>query len=180
MSYTLRPTPDEYAAHHGHYVALVPEGDIVDLLRRQESQTAERIRALPASKADWAYAPGKWTIKEVLGHMADTERVMSYRALRFAREDPTPLAFFDENAWVPAGRFGERTLQSLLDEFLAVRAATIALFDGLPADAWSRRGTFSGATATVRAIACVICGHELHHLAVLEERYGLPAIAAGH
>jgi len=175
MSYTLRPAADEYVDVFGRYIERVPEGDLVDVMRRQVHDTSSLLRGLPAAQADHAYAPGKWTIKEVVGHMSDVERVMSYRALRFARMDATPLAFFDENAWTPAGRFGDRGLDNLLDDFMAVRAATVALLDGIPAAAWTRRGTFSGGTFSVRAIACIICGHERHHLAVLEQRYGVRA-----
>ena len=178
MSYTLRPAADEYVDIFGRYIVRVPDGDIIDILRRQAHDTTARLRGLPDTRAEWAYAPDKWTIKEVVGHLADVERVMSYRALRFAREDATPLPSFDENTWTPAGRFGERSLDNLLDDFMAVRNATVSLFDGIPADAWTRRGTFSGGTFSVRAIACIICGHERHHVAVLEERYGVPAISA--
>jgi hypothetical protein len=173
MSYTLRPAADEYVDVFARYIERVPEGDLVDILRRQAQATMDLLRGLPAAKADWAYGEDKWTIKEVVGHISDVERVMSYRALRFARADETPLPSFDENTWTPAGRFGERSLDSLLDEFAAIRTATVALFGGIPHEAWTRRGIFSGGTFSVRAIACIICGHERHHRAVLEERYGL-------
>ncbi len=172
-SYTLRPAPDEYADHFQRYIALVPAGDILVLLKSQLDDTRSLVRSTPAVKGDFAYAPGKWTVKEVIGHLADTERVMAYRALRISRGDQTPLASFEENVFVPEAQFGARTLASLMDEFAAVRAATVALFDGLPEHSWVRRGTASNRTVSVRALACIIAGHELHHRQLLRERYQL-------
>lgn len=171
MGYSGRPAPDEYAAHYAGYVGRVPAGDLVEILRSQIGPTIGLLRTFEGEAADRGYAPGKWTVKETVGHVIDVERVMSYRALRIARDDQTPLPSFDENAWTPEGRFGERTLESLIAELSAVRASTVALFDGLPADAWERTGTFSGHRGSVRAIATIIAGHELHHDELLRERY---------
>ncbi|HEX9108815.1 MAG TPA: DinB family protein, partial [Longimicrobiales bacterium] len=129
------------------------------------------VAGMSDEQADFAYAPGKWTIKQVVGHLADTERVMSARALCFARGEQAPLPAFDENAYVDNAGFEQRTLESLVQELRAVRAASVALFDGLGAEAWTRRGTASGHGITVRALAWVIVGHELHHRAILRERY---------
>lgn len=171
MGYEGRPDPDEYATHYAGYVGRVPAGDLVGILRAQIGPTIGLLRTFEGEAADRGYAPGKWTVKETVGHVIDVERVMSYRALRIARNDATPLPPFDENAWTPEGCFGERTLESLIAELSAVRASTVALFAGLPAEAWARTGTFSGNRGSVRAIACIIAGHELHHDELLRDRY---------
>lgn len=168
-----RPDESEYAPFYAGYVALVPDGDLLQTLEEQLEETVGALKGLPESRGDFAYAPGKWTIKEVLAHLADAERVFSYRALRFARGDPTPLAAFDENLWGPNSGAGGRTLADLLEELRAVRGATLALLRHLPAEAPTRRGTASGREVTVRALAWIITGHERHHLRVLRERYRL-------
>lgn len=173
MPYTDRPSPDEYAPFYGGYVARVPAGDIVQILRDQIADTRALLEAMPPAQADFAYAPGKWTVKEVLGHMADTERTMSYRALRFARGDATPLAGFSETDYVAAANFASRTTAELLDDLGTVRRASVALFAALPPEAWTRRGTANGKGVSVRALACIIAGHALHHRALLRERYGV-------
>ncbi|MGH7483670.1 MAG: DinB family protein [Longimicrobiales bacterium] len=170
---TERPQPGEYAEFYGGYVARVPTGDIVALLESQLVELGLVLGDLPAEMHSHAYAPGKWTVREVVGHMTDAERVFAYRALRFARGDETPVPGFDENAYVPAGRFEERPLASLLVELGAVRRATIALLQDLPEAAWTRRGVANGQPITVRALANVAYGHVAHHLALLDERYGV-------
>jgi hypothetical protein len=169
--YVERPGADEYAEHYATYVARVPTGDLVALLERQILETTALLRGPLAARADHAYAPGKWTVKQVVGHMADTERVLSCRALRFARADATPLPPFDENAYADTAGSADRSLESLLEELRAVRASTVALFRGLPPGTWERRGLASGQPVSVRALACIIAGHELHHRAILQERY---------
>src|SRR5919202_5240359 len=114
---TTRPAPNEYAPHYGTYVERVPDGDIVRTLERQLAETLALLRGIPESRAGHRYAPGKWSIKEVVGHVADAERIFSYRALRFARNDPTPLPSFDENALVPPARFDARTIGDLVEEY---------------------------------------------------------------
>ena len=166
-----RPEASEYAPFYAAYIAGVPEGDLVEMLERQSEETAALLAALPDSQGDFAYAPGKWTLKEVLGHMADAERVFAYRALRFARGDATPLASFDEQAWTPNSGARSRTVADLAEELRAVRGATLALLRHLPADAPTRWGTASGKEITVRAMAWIIAGHERHHLRILRERY---------
>ncbi len=174
--YEERPGTDEYREFYAGYVARVPPGDIVERLRTQLDGTLELVTGLPPAGADYAYAPGKWSVKQVIGHLADSERIMSMRAVCFARGEAAPLPPFEEDAYVAAAGFERRTLASLVAELGAVRAATVALFDGLPPDAWTRWGTASGHPITVRALAWIIAGHELHHRAILEERY-LPALA---
>lgn len=170
---TLAPAPGEYAPFYAGYVARVPAGDVVTRLQRQIGETAALLRPLDAAKASYRYAPGKWSVIEVLGHLCDAERVFAYRVLRIARGDETPLAGFDENVYVPAGEFERRSITDVLGEFEAVRAATVALLGSLPEPAWTRWGVASGQRVTVRALAHIIAGHELHHVDVLRTRYGI-------
>ena len=171
MSYEQKPAEGEYNPYYERYIARVPEGDIVAILATQIEDSLAMFRELTEEQALHAYAPGKWTIKEVIGHLADTERIMSYRALRFARNDTTPVPGFDENSYVPAARSNQRPLASLVAEFAAVRRATVALLAGLPADGWTRRGAANQHEISVRALAQVIAGHELHHRGIIAERY---------
>ncbi|HSH44504.1 MAG TPA: DinB family protein [Longimicrobiales bacterium] len=168
-----RPADGEYAAFYAPYVERVPDGDVVETLVRGGDEMRRLLGGLAETQAEHAYAPGKWTIKQVVGHVADSERVFAYRALRIARGDETPLPGFDEKTYAPAGEFGARSLSDLLDEFSAVRAATVALLRGFPPAAWSRRGTASGQPVTVRGLAWITAGHALHHRAILKERYGV-------
>jgi hypothetical protein len=174
MALTLsRPGAEEHAPYYGRYIDLVPEGNLVDLLVEQQLETLGMLRRVEEERGTFAYAPGKWTIKEVIGHMSDAERVFSYRALRFARGDATPLASFDENVYAPAGRFNERRMGSLIDEFQSIRAATVHLFRYLSDEELTRRGVASGNPVSVRALGYIIAGHERHHASLLRERYGL-------
>jgi uncharacterized damage-inducible protein DinB len=173
-----RPDESEYAPFYAGYIALVPPGaELLELLEQQGAETAELLARLPDSRGDFAYAPGKWTLKEVLGHIADAERVFAYRALRFARGDTTPLASFNEQAWTPNSGAASRSVADLAGELRAVRAATLALLRHLPAEAPTRRGTASGKEVSVRALAWIIAGHERHHLGILRERYLAPAVS---
>jgi hypothetical protein len=166
-----RPDPGEHDEYYARYIATVPDGDLLSMLEAQGRETAGVLRGVPEARGDFAYAPGKWTLKEVVGHVSDTERVFSYRALRIARGDETPLASFDQNAWTPQSGARARTLADLVDELEAVRRATLALLAHLPAQAPLRRGTASGKGITVRALAWIIAGHERHHLGIIRERY---------
>jgi len=168
-----RPAADEYLPYYERYVTLVPDGNLVDVLVDQQLDTIGMLRRVDDERGLYAYAPGKWTIKEVIGHLSDAERVFAYRALRFARGDDQPLAGFDENAYAPAGRFNERRIGSLIDEFQSIRAATVHVFRYLDEDEWARRGIANGNPISVRALGFVIAGHELHHARLLRERYGL-------
>lgn len=166
-----RPSADEFAPYYGRYINAVPDGDVLALLERQIGETLALLRTIPEARGSHRYAPGKWSIKEVLGHMADTERVFAYRALRFARGDRTPLPGFEQNDWVPFSNADARPLGELAEELRLVRGATVALFRGLDDAALARRGTASGVEFTTRALAWIIAGHERHHLRVLGERY---------
>ena len=166
-----RPASDEYAPYFAKYVERIGDGDILDMLRRQVDETAALLAAVSERDAEFRYAAGKWSIKEVVGHVADTERVMVYRAVCFARGEPAPLPGFDENEYVRRARFGSRRLADLVAEFQAVRAATIPFFAGLDAEELQRRGTANDRPYSVRAVAFIVAGHERHHRLMLEERY---------
>ena len=170
-----RPAAGEYAPYYDTYIKLLPEPelDLTKVLGQQIKETHALLKGVTEDKANFAYGPGKWTIKEVVGHMSDVERVMSYRALRIARSDATPLPSFDENAWVPVAKFGRLSIHQLVDQFAAVRNATIDLVKELEPDAFQRKGTASNKEITVRALFFIIAGHERHHVKLLHERYGL-------
>jgi len=165
------PDPSEYAPYYGKYIALVGGHDVVAALEDQPRETLALLSSLSEEQGDYRYAPDKWSIKEMLGHIIDAERVFAYRALRFARNDGTPLASFEQNDYVRAGSFGDCRLADLIEEFVAVRRATVWLFRQLSAEAWMRRGIASDNPVSVRAVAYIIAGHELHHRAVLQEKY---------
>ncbi len=165
-----------YAGYVGHAIAAVTgtagaQDDALAHLAAQGERTAALLAGISEARAGFRYAPGKWSLREIVGHLADTERVMAYRALRIGRGDPTPLAAFDQDAYVAAAGFDTRTLADLAGELAAVRRATVALFSHFDAAALARRGTASGKAVSVRALAGIIAGHELHHLAILRERY---------
>jgi hypothetical protein len=166
-----RPGPGEYAPHYEQYVALVKGSDIVGLLEAQRLQMIQLFAGRSERDGNFRYAPGKWTVKEVLGHITDTERILAYRALRIARGDQTPLSGFEQDDYVRAAGFGERTLDDLSAEFVHVRSATVALFGSLGKEAWTRRGIANKNEVSVRALAFIIAGHELHHRNILDERY---------
>ena len=168
---TTKPGSGEFTPYYQSYIDEVPSGDVVATLEAQRKETAALLAGAAAAKADFRYAPGKWSVKEIVGHVADAERVFAYRALRFARGDATPLPGFNENAWVPAGNFGARTLADLATELAAVRDGTLALARSLDDAAAAGRGTANGKEISVRALVWITAGHERHHLRVLRERY---------
>ena len=168
-----RPAAGEFIEYYKKYIDLVPGEDALPALRSQIGETARLLRPLDDTKALHRYAPGKWSVKEVVGHLADGERVFAYRALRMGRGDETPLPGFDENAYVPAGRFDRRSLADVVQEYESVRAASLALFGSMDEEALVRRGVANNAPITVRALAWIVAGHELHHRGLLIERYGL-------
>ena len=166
-----RPTSAEYAEWYAGYVKAVEDENLLELLARQSHDVASLASSLPLGKAEYAYAPGKWMLKEVIGHLNDAERVFSYRILRFARADETPLPAFDENAWMGPARFTDRKLGDLVAEFQAIRQATLAQLRHLPAESVTRIGTASGKQVSVRALGYISAGHVQHHLRVIRERY---------
>ena len=164
-----RPTSDEFAPYYAGYVAAVPDQDPIALLGEQVAETQHFCERLGEQGATVPYAPGKWSTKDVLAHVADTERVMAYRALCIARGDETPLPGFDQDVYARAAGASGRPLARLLAELVATRVATVALFQGFDATAFGRRGTASGHGVSVRALLHIILGHERHHLRILRE-----------
>jgi len=172
-SLRVRPESSEYAPFYHKYVVSVPEGDVVALLRQSGRELLDTVAAIPEDRGGFRYGEGKWSIREVIGHMIDAERIFTYRALRIARGDTTPLASFDENEYVKTAGSEARTLSNLARELGAVREASVQLFESFPADAWARSGVASGKDISVRALAYIAAGHALHHLRILRERYGV-------
>jgi uncharacterized damage-inducible protein DinB len=165
------PDTTEYAPYYGKYLSLVPEGDVVATLSRQLDETLSLLRGLSEAQADSRYAPDKWSIKEVVGHMIDTERIFAHRAFRFARNDQTALPGFEQDDYVRAGNFGNRPMKELADEFEQVRRANLTLLRSLDDAAWLRRGVASDNEVSVRALAYILAGHETHHMQIIRERY---------
>lgn len=166
-----RPGPGEYAPSHATYVAAVPDGDVFALLKKQPGELAQLLKPLGGRGSSLRYAPGKWSIREVVGHLIDAERVFAYRALTFARADRTALPGFDENAWAAASNAHDRTLKGLLEEFQALREATLSLFLHFTPEQHSRMGVASGHAVSVRGLLYVTAGHVQHHVKILRARY---------
>jgi hypothetical protein len=165
-----RPDPGEYAPFYETYVGLVPDGDLLEILDRQVRDTLGLLQGVTEAEAETRHAPYTWSVKEVVGHLADAERIFGVRALCFAREDPTELPGFDENRYVLRASFDARPLADLAEEFEAVRRSHLALFRGLDREAWLRGGVANGSRVTVRALAYIIAGHERHHVQILRKR----------
>lgn len=165
-----RPNPDEYSEFAGRYVNLVGNEPILDILERQKEESYKLFTSLSADKAASAYAEGKWTIKQVVGHMADTERVFAYRALVFSRESIT-LPGFDQDVYMEQATFNSRPLEDLANELKTIRESSIYLFKSLTEQQSTQKGIASGSPFSVRAYAYMIAGHELHHMNILKERY---------
>jgi uncharacterized damage-inducible protein DinB len=170
---SARPDAGEYASFYAGYVALVPEGDVVGALRDSGKEIAAALAAIPESRGGFRYGEGKWSIRELLGHVIDAERIFTYRALRVARGDSTPLPSFEENDYVRTAGSDTRTIADLADELRAVRESTLRMFSSFPDDAWTRAGIVSGRPVSVRALAYITAGHARHHLTILRERYGI-------
>jgi hypothetical protein len=168
---TDRPKAAEYNPYYDRYISLIPGNNILGTLEKQISKTVAMLSARGDEAAELRYAPGKWTVKEVLGHVNDTERIMSYRALRIARGDQTPIEGFEQDDYIRNGPYADLRLVDLLEEFKNIRAATLRLFRNLRPEDWTRRGIANDNEISVRALAYVIGGHELHHRNLLEERY---------
>ncbi len=166
-----RPDATEYEEYYGLYVNQVPEGDVLEILGAGVGLTAQALDGIAPELETHRYQPGKWSLREVLGHAVDVERVFSYRALSFARADPSPLPSMDQDQWVADSNAGERTVASLLEDLGHARASSLAILGSLPGEAWGRRGIASGFDFTVRACAWILAGHEIHHRKVLVEKY---------
>ncbi len=172
----LRPQPGEYSPYHERYISLVHPSEVLgnDVLTALEDQRRQMVLLLSGrteADGDLRYAPEKWSLKEVLGHINDTERIMSYRALRISRGDATPIEGFEQDDYVRNAPFARRSLADLIEDYIAVRRATVSLFRNLDEPAWTRRGVANKNEVTVRALAYIIAGHELHHRRIIEEKY---------
>jgi len=168
---SLRPQPGECAPYYDRYLSLVPANDILAALEDQRRQMLLLLCGRTEADGDLRYAPDKWSLKEVLGHVNDTERILSYRALRISRADATPIEGYEQDDYVRNGPFARRPLADLIEDYIAVRRATVSLLRNLDEAAWSRRGVANKNEVTVRALAYIIAGHELHHRRLIEEKY---------
>ena len=165
------PEASEYLPYYHKYISLVQGNDLIPILESQLADTLPRLREISDQKSLHRYAPEKWSIKEVLGHLADAERIFAYRALRFGRKDGNPLPGFEQNDYVAAAGSDARPWSEMIDEFEHVRRASILLFRGFTGEAATRTGVASNGSVSVRALGYIIAGHELHHMAILRERY---------
>ncbi|MGE5235236.1 MAG: DinB family protein [Acidobacteriota bacterium] len=171
---TGRPESTEYAPHYEAYVSKVPAGDVLAFLAGQASVVSATFAGMPGARAAHRYADDKWSVREVLGHIIDAERVFAYRALAFARGEGAALPAFDENAYARSSGHDTVPLEELVEEFEALRRANLLLFRHLPAESWRKTGVASGKPVSVRALAFIIAGHAQHHLLILRDRYGVP------
>jgi hypothetical protein len=166
-----RPQPGEYDPYYDRYISLVQGNDILNTLDEQRRETLLLLCGRDEADGDFRYAPGKWNAKEVLGHVCDTERVFAYRALRISRGDATPMEGFEQDDYVRNGPFVQRPLADLIEDYIAVRRATLSLLRNLDEAAWMRRGVANKNEVTVQALGYITAGHELHHRRILEEKY---------
>ena len=165
------PDPSERLPYYGRYIALVGQGDIVETLIDQQQKTVEGLSAIDGERANFRYAPDKWSIKEVLGHLTDTERIFAYRALRIARGDQTPIEGFEQDDYVRGANFTACKWPDMIEEFTYVRRASVSLFEHLSPEAWLRQGTANQSAISVRALAYTMAGHEIHHRNILRDKY---------
>ncbi len=166
-----QPAAGDYPAYYKEYITSVPEGHITDILTQQVYETTKLVNHLSNQQGEFRYSPDKWTIKEVLGHMADTERVMAFRMFAFGRGDKADLPGFEEDDYVRNALFNKQTIAALIENLIAVRQATVHMLYSFDQKAWKRSGTANGSVVTVHALAYIIAGHELHHRRILKERY---------
>ena len=168
---TEKPSADEHAPFYAGYIAEAPGADVLGALEQQATEIPAFVRGIPGAKGDHRYAEGKWSVKDVVLHICDAERVFSYRLLRISRNDQTDLPGFDENLFVMNAGAGSHTLAQLADQFAAVRRSTLALLAPMQDDQMTRRGTANGNPISARAIAWILAGHADHHVRVIRERY---------
>lgn len=166
-----RPEPSEYAPYYDRYISLISGSDILATLESQRRQTMLLLSGRDEDDGNARYAPDKWTAKEVLGHVCDSERILAYRALRIARGDRTPIEGYEQDDYVRNGPYGRVALAEVIEDYIAVRRATLTLLRNLDEAAWRQRGIANKNEVSVRAIAYLMAGHELHHRRVLEEKY---------
>ena len=166
-----RPVSAEYAPYYDHYISLVKGENSIAILETQQQEMYAFYESIPSKKWDFRYAEGKWSIREVLLHVIDTERVFAYRMLRASRNDQTSLPGFDENHYAPNSGADNRSVESLLEEYKAVREATLLLAKNCTAEQFSQHVVASNCTFTPRSLTFIIAGHEKHHQTIIKERY---------
>lgn len=166
-----RPAEQEHDPAFSRYIFRVPEGNLIQLFESQTQKTRRFFENMSEERANYSYAPGKWSLKEVLGHVMDFERVFAYRTLCIARGEDQPLPGYDENNYARLAAYDRIPLPKALEQYNHLRASTIALLEQIPDDAWARTGTVNAKTISLRALAYIMPGHELHHMNVIAERY---------
>ncbi len=166
-----RPEKSEYAFYYEAYISLVEGNDVIARLEAQILETSALLEGVSEVTGTFRYAEGKWSVKELIGHIIDTERIMAYRALRIARNDQTPIEGFEQEPYIENSNFDDRNMNSLIEEFGALRRSNIIMFNNFAETAWMRMGTASENPVSARALAYIIAGHELHHIKILRERY---------
>ncbi len=174
-----KPGEGEYINYQKEYIDKIPDGNLIDLLKNNIEETIKFLKEIPAERLNYRYAEGKWNIPEVVGHLIDTERILTYRVLRFARADKTPLPPFEEKDYVKNSNVHEREFQNLLDEYTALRTSTIFLIESFNDEMLKRSGIANNNSVTVNALCYVIAGHELHHVDIIKGRYLVAAEAIG-
>src|SRR6478672_12961121 len=166
-----RPQPAEFDPYYQKYISLVPEEEILPALQNQLQELSSLFKVLPEERGSFAYAEGKWTIKEVLSHLIDGERMFAYRALRIARGDKTPIEGFEQDGYIENSHANHRTIGELTEEFTLLRKANLMFFENLEDEDWVRIGTANDVEISVRSLAWIMVGHVRHHVAILKERY---------
>ncbi len=167
----IKPNANEYGSYYERYILLVPDGNILDILSKQNDQVKVFFNEISEEISQYRYAEGKWSIREILGHIIDTERIFSYRALRISRNDKTALPGFEQDDYVPFSNHANTLLKNLVEEFFLLRKANLKLFASFTGEMWMRTGTASENPLSVKAAAYILAGHPLHHINVIKERY---------
>jgi hypothetical protein len=168
-----RPGEGEHNPYYSKYINLITEKDVLEVLGKQPAEIQQLCVSVSANRETYAYAPGKWTVRQVIGHMTDAERVFGYRAFRISRGDGTPLSGFDENVFVERSPYDGVPAKDLAEEFALVRAGNLAFFRQLDASCWPLKGTANNSPISVRALAYIMAGHVRHHQKGLRENYGV-------
>jgi hypothetical protein len=167
----MRPSPGTYPAYFENYIPLVKQNSVMEAFDQNWKELNEFVSKIPIQKENYAYGPGKWTIKQVIHHLADTERIMTYRALRFARKDPQQPLPFEEDLYAANSELQNRDLKDIMAEFETIRKASVSLFRTFSGETLQRSGTTGGGNCTVLALGFMVCGHAVHHMNVIRERY---------
>ncbi len=161
----------EYNPYYKAYIEALGEVDLMKTMKKQVVNYPQFLESIPENKLTYRYADGKWTVAEILVHVLDSERVFQYRALRFARKDQTPLPGFDQDLYVPSSGANQRSLESIVAEYKAIRNSTLALYETFDEGTLKRKGVASNAEMSIRALGFIICGHQKHHRNIIRERY---------